>query len=94
MKTADQNIRITESKTRRNLWLWQVLTDEGEIFAQGEDELSYDWAVWSALGSLSEYRKLADSPITEIEIDVQSAKENLKETMQNKRAIVEGELRN
>lgn len=57
MKTADQNVRITESKTRRNLWLWRVLTDEGEIFAQGEDELSYEWAIWTALGQLGAYRE-------------------------------------
>lgn len=57
MKTADQNIIIEPSKSNPDAWYWRVITDEGETYAEGDGEDSYDWATWKAIANLNEYRE-------------------------------------
>lgn len=60
MRTADQNTIIEPSKSNPDAWYWQVLTDEGETYAEGDGEDSYEMAVWKAAANLEEYRDMQD----------------------------------
>ena len=55
-RTANENVIVEPSKSHPGSWYWKVVTDEGETYAEGEGDDSYDFAIHTALGYLKEYR--------------------------------------
>ena len=52
-----RNVKVEPSLSYPDAWYWVVKTDDGEVYAEGEGDQSYDLAVWSAIGSFERMKR-------------------------------------